>query len=210
MFVDLEDSDPRNDLNHARNAPPPLDSARPAGDSTGHPAYPLIDDDDPDPPEEEYADVPPIIEDGGYTYLSHRRHNRRGLTLFTSPRRAFWVIYLIVQFGPLFFGMFGAAVTGAWSFFGPIVGMGGMWIFPFWWVCRWFTWRMLVPLFVSSIRCPHCHEEYPAVSRWSCSCGYTDYRDRHILRFKCPKCRHGMQYLDCERCDATIILRGWF
>jgi len=71
----------------------------------------------------------------------------------------------------------------------------------------WFTNRVLLPLLIRSIRCPHCGEEYECVAQWRCSCGYQDHRERHLLRFKCPMCKKRLGWTECLRCRTTILIR---
>jgi hypothetical protein len=64
----------------------------------------------------------------------------------------------------------------------------------------------LVPLFVTTIKCPGCSEEMSTVGVWNCECGFKDHRETNILSKSCPKCGKGAGHLDCPRCDCTILL----
>ena len=66
--------------------------------------------------------------------------------------------------------------------------------------------RMITPLLIQTYTCPGCHEEYPSVNVWNCTCGFHDHKERHILRFKCPLCGKRFNRTDCLRCGATIRL----
>lgn len=65
---------------------------------------------------------------------------------------------------------------------------------------------ILVALFMARVICPGCYEELQTIDRWKCGCGYTDFRERHFARFVCPKCGGRIVYLNCPRCESTIIL----
>jgi len=85
---------------------------------------------------------------------------------------------------------------------GFVLGMGFLWLVCGRWVSRW-----LVPVFVSTLSCPGCHEELDAIGMWSCSCGFHDHRERHILSPRaCPLCEGKVGHVNCPRCDATILL----
>jgi len=66
--------------------------------------------------------------------------------------------------------------------------------------------RALVPLFVSRVVCPGCHEDIDCVGVWNCQCGFHDHKERHLLAKRCPKCGQGSGHLDCPRCGSTILL----
>lgn len=119
-------------------------------------------------------------------------------------RSTFRYIYWLTLFG-LWFG--GSIVFGLVRLT-PLEGIGvaaalswGVWLFAGRWIAAW-----LVPAFVSRIRCPGCREVIDAVGVWNCSCGYHDYKERHILAGRCPKCGEGTGHTQCPRCSATILL----
>lgn len=64
----------------------------------------------------------------------------------------------------------------------------------------------IVPLFLTTLKCPGCGEELSTVAVWNCSCGFHDHKERNILTKCCPKCGKRSGHLDCPRCDATILL----
>lgn len=64
----------------------------------------------------------------------------------------------------------------------------------------------LVPLFVTTFKCPGCGEEMNTIGVWNCACGFNDHRERNILTKRCPKCGKGASHLDCPRCNCTILL----
>lgn len=76
-----------------------------------------------------------------------------------------------------------------------------VWLIVGRWIARW-----LLPLVISTLRCPGCDEELDCVKVWNCGCGYHDHRERHVLGFACPKCGKTCGHVDCPRCDATILL----
>src|SRR5579862_5033481 len=59
-----------------------------------------------------------------------------------------------------------------------------------------------VPLLVSTILCPGCEEEIDPVDVWDCTCGFHDYRERHILAGYCPSCGKAAGHLNCSRCNC--------
>jgi hypothetical protein len=69
------------------------------------------------------------------------------------------------------------------------------------WIARW-----CVPLFVASITCGHCGDQSSVYGRWSCACGYRDFKERNILTFRCPLCGSIASHTSCARCDATILI----
>jgi|SRR5580704_10012790 hypothetical protein len=81
-------------------------------------------------------------------------------------------------------------------------------------VCSFFFWLILgrriafrlVPLFVSRVKCPGCHEEISSVSVWNCACGFNDHREQHLFSKRCPKCGRLASHIDCPRCSSTILL----
>jgi hypothetical protein len=65
---------------------------------------------------------------------------------------------------------------------------------------------LLLPLFITSLKCPGCQEEISPVGVWNCACGYHDHRERHILAGTCPKCGVRTGHIDCPRCSCTLLL----
>lgn len=120
-----------------------------------------------------------------------------------SPRTLTWVIWFILQFPVLLFILLPLAQK---SMNIAIVILTIAWFIPRLGICTRLTW-LIMTLFMKSFRCPHCDEEYEAVGRWGCSCGYVDHKERHIFAFKCPMCKSLLGHANCERCDATILLR---
>jgi hypothetical protein len=132
-----------------------------------------------------------------------------------SPRLMSYVVYYALWLGPflasalIFFlgvlitnrnrGMHGlAAATGGCCCLGHVWLLGG------WWIARLCTPFVMAALY-GSIRCPGCGEAHPAISRWSCGCGYKDHRDRNFFLFRCPKCGNRFGHFDCPVCDVTIL-----
>lgn len=120
-----------------------------------------------------------------------------------SPRTLTWVIWFILQFPVLLFILLPLAQK---SMNIAIVILTIAWFIPRLGICTRLTW-LIMTLFMKSFRCPHCDEEYEAVSRWGCSCGYVDHKDQHIYGFKCPQCKSVCGHYNCRRCEATILLR---
>lgn len=67
--------------------------------------------------------------------------------------------------------------------------------------------RRLTAVIGTSFECPGCHEVHEAVSRWGCTCGYQDYRERHFILMRCELCGARPGWSDCRRCGATIFLQ---
>lgn len=67
--------------------------------------------------------------------------------------------------------------------------------------------EFVASLVLGSFRCPGCHQDHEAVSRWQCGCGYVDHRERHILTMRCPLCKGRIGHVNCRYCDATIFVR---
>jgi hypothetical protein len=65
---------------------------------------------------------------------------------------------------------------------------------------------MLLPLLISTLKCPGCSEEISAIGKWNCGCGFHDYKERHVLAGACPKCGNRTGHLNCPRCDSTLLL----
>lgn len=76
-----------------------------------------------------------------------------------------------------------------------------LWLILGRWIAEW-----LVPFCVSTLSCPRCDEEVDCVNVWNCGCGYHDHRERHVLGRACPKCGQKTGYVNCPRCDATMLL----
>lgn len=141
-----------------------------------------------------YGSAPPKPSTG--SYLS-------GFLSSLSPRTLTWVIWFILQFPVLLFILLPLAQK---SMNIAIVILTIAWFIPRLGICTRLTW-LIMTLFMKSFRCPHCDEEYEAVSRWGCSCGYVDHKDQHIYGFKCPQCKSVCGHYNCRRCEATILLR---
>lgn len=73
------------------------------------------------------------------------------------------------------------------------------------WPARWITPLVLGALF-RSIRCPRCHEQYPAVNLWSCGCGYQPPSEKNVFLFRCKLCSASVGHIRCERCQTTIFI----
>jgi len=197
MFTDILSSAPP--VKPPTSTPPPKtkQTRRP---HTEHPPEPEFVENEP-------ADLPPLIIDNEHVGPV-RESTEHGPSLFNSPRQVFWVLYPFLQVGPLVLSFLHFTATngtgGIGSAFFALFSMA--WIFPCWGFCVRLTW-LVVPFLVSSFRCPHCHEEHEAVSRWKCSCGFCDHRERHALWFKCPLCKGVLGHFDCNKCGTTIRIR---
>lgn len=128
-------------------------------------------------------------------------------SLLGSPRAVHWGIYLTLQLGVPFWSLMLFEYAGeglkfllAFTFIIPILGFGWMWRLA----------AALTPLFVSHFLCPGCGERHEAVGLWQCSCGYVPHRESHVLSSKCPLCGNYIGRTNCQRCNATIMLRPRF
>lgn len=134
---------------------------------------------------------------------------RGGSELSSSPRLTFWLLYFGLHFVPPIVGI-GLFVlthnTSLAGLTGAIAGLTCVWLVFGFYPSRLLA-RFITPLIVTTFKCPGCAEQFPAVSRWTCGCGYTDHRERHALSFSCPKCSGVLGYVDCEQCGATMIIR---
>lgn len=173
-------------------------------DSPVLPRRPLVST-EPEPVFDESAAV--VYHQNAGKVQSQSSRGPRQITLFKSPRAVFLLIYFTLHGSPFLIYTF-LIFSGSRP---PAEVMG--------FVCPWTLFgfypsrriaRLLTPLLVSTFHCPHCHEEYEAVGRWTCGCGFTDHRERHVLRFRCPKCDGHLGYYNCDRCGSTIILRSRF
>jgi hypothetical protein len=93
---------------------------------------------------------------------------------------------------------------GDWGFCCPFICLGLPWYTLGHWPMRWLT-PLVVSMFITKLRCPGCHEVYSPVNQWNCSCGYHDFRIRNVFLFRCPKCRNRIGWMQCERCETTIM-----
>lgn len=126
-----------------------------------------------------------------------------------SPRGVHWTLWLLIRFG---YPLYGAVLYAKYAdtpqmaqhYFVSITGL--LWLLFGWPASNFIAWR-LTPLFVSHFHCPGCEEEYSVHGRWKCACGYTDHREQHVLRFRCPMCKSWIGHMACLRCESTIILR---
>lgn len=122
--------------------------------------------------------------------------------LLVSPRDIGWVVWLILQIGiPLTLHLIAKATNDmffnvvAIAFLIPRLNLASR------------ISNFIVPFLVSKFRCPGCQDDIECVNRWKCGCGYVDHRERHVLRFRCPKCSGLIGHTNCPRCDSTIFLR---
>ena len=164
------------------------------------------------PVDDGLPDLPTIVP-------TDRRRKRaiRSPKLAVSPRYLRYGIFYGIWIGPVAlwvaFIMLCFAVEGGRGDRGGILLAGTMttlcfglpWLLVAGWPA-YFATHYILATFVSAVRCPGCHEVHPLVSRWGCGCGFTDYRERHLYRFRCPKCGDRIGYLNCRRCEATILL----
>lgn len=113
----------------------------------------------------------------------------------------FWTPLLLLFLAMLAVTPSSTTGGGSQMWFGRFLIAGVVW---------WFAGRLiallLIPLLISQLKCPGCGEEISAVSRWDCSCGYHDHRERHVLAGTCPKCGNRTGHINCPRCDCTILL----
>ena len=138
---------------------------------------------------------------GGPSFFSlHPRLLRRAIFwgIWIGPAVA---LLLLLILGSIAQGDPTAAIMG---FICVLPVLGVPWLMVGGWISLWLT-PVLMSGLVRTVCCPHCHETYPLVCRWSCGCGYTDHRERHLYRFRCPKCNDRLGYYQCERCDATML-----
>jgi hypothetical protein len=147
-------------------------------------------------------------ENRPFTRLLSRRWGPRrkpawGVSMFRVSRMFFWTIRIAPLLAFLLLGTvaqilpspLGEGIAGFFAF--AFVG----WVFVGGYAALWLT-----PLFVSTISCPGCQEDIDPVDVWACGCGYKDHRERHVLSFKCPKCKNRIGHFDCPRCSATILI----
>lgn len=157
----------------------------------------------PDEPD----DLPQPIVYGSQPKSQTGSFRRGGGSL--QPRVVYRLIYWGLQVGypaaTFLLGLYLQSMGDTRRFM-PFLAFAILWFIFGWRFSHWIAFY-ITPLFVSSIRCPGCQEEYPAVAHHKCSCGFTDHRDRHVLSFKCPKCGSYFGHMNCARCDATILLR---
>lgn len=131
----------------------------------------------------------------------------RGLKIRNQARIAFFALWLgpyiiLATLASIYFKLTGADPPGS-DLLAPAVMVYTLFG---WWPLRRFVMPLLNPTLIPTFRCRGCKEVYEAVGRWTCSCGFTDYRERHVLNFRCPKCERQLGYTECQRCNATIIL----
>lgn len=139
--------------------------------------------------------------------------SRRGLFDFSrSSRTLWWTLYIFFYIGLpiLAWVMFVFSVNFSTSnedkiFFGILAGLACPWLSFGWFPSRYLASHVAAQL-ITHFQCPGCGEDHPARAQWKCSCGFSDYREMHGLLFRCPRCRKGMGYLDCERCGVTMII----
>ena len=164
------------------------------------------------PVDDELPDLPVIVP-------TDRRRKRaiRSPKLPVSPRYLHYGIFYGIWLGPvafwLAFIMLCLAVEGGHGDRAGILIAGTMttlcfglpWLLVGGWPASFAT-RYILAMLVPFVRCPGRHEVPPLVSRWGCSCGFTDFRERHLYLFRCRKCGERIGYLNCQRCQATILL----
>lgn len=108
----------------------------------------------------------------------------------SSPRLVWYASYWLLWLGPpvmscgLFVLSFG---TENMILTIPLGLLSWGWLLIGWRVSRFLA-DVVTSIFISTLCCPGCGEHHQAVSRWSCGCGYTDHRERHVMMFRCPKC----------------------
>jgi hypothetical protein len=130
---------------------------------------------------------------------------------YISPRFMRYFVYGGIWVGPfvpiVLLALTGLASQNADGILGGLcfgACFGVPWFFAAPWVAYFLTPWVLAAIY-SSVRCPHCGESHPLVSRWSCGCGYNDHCDRHVLLFRCPKCSSRIGSYNCSVCEATIL-----
>ncbi len=96
-------------------------------------------------------------------------------------------------------------ISAVLGFICVLAVLGLPWLLLGGWVARYAT-PLIMSGLVKATYCPHCHEAYELTSRWGCGCGYVDHRDRHFYMFRCPNCRSYLGSLQCQRCNATMLL----
>lgn len=117
-----------------------------------------------------------------------------------SARLTFWMLYGGVGALVGFLALLEHLITG--TTVRVMSAPAALWLLFGWWPVR-----LVLPLFLTSVSCPHCGEQYELVGRWSCSCGYTSNRESHLLRFTCPLCSKQIGWINCARCESTILIR---
>ncbi len=124
-----------------------------------------------------------------------------------DPRTLRLVSYFGIWLGPIVFVMSALVLDGA-----PVAGiiLTGIFLALPWFYLGRIIASLLTPRIlaaaVRTIRCPGCLEQVPGVSRWFCSCGYHDHRERTIFLFSCPQCSGRIGRTDCPQCESTILL----
>lgn len=191
-----ENGQPKSKPKKQPSAPPPLEP-----DFRQHDAPRL----EPEPEESRDQSVSPT----GVEYHHVSRQSAAPSFDFLSnlsPRRAAWIVWFILEVPVLLFVVLPLLHT-AYRITGieylPAIAVA--WIIPRYGLSAILTWLIMVQ-FMKSFQCPHCHEEFEAVGRWQCGCGFVDHKQRHFYSFKCPMCRARVGHTNCKRCDATIFL----
>lgn len=79
-----------------------------------------------------------------------------------------------------------------------------------WLIAMYFLAPRITPYLASlatrHVRCRRCRDLHDLIGVWSCSCGYHDYKPRHLLRFRCPLCKAMSGHISCPRCETTILV----
>lgn len=175
-----------------------------------------------------FAWVPPddvIVEAPSQTVAAHSEslpvisryddsHTELMEDMNSPPATSSWLIHIgprTLRYSIYFGGWLGPPLLlllpilwGEWGFCCPFIVIGLPWYALGHWPVRWLT-PLITSIFITKLRCACCHEVYSPVGRWTCGCGYTDYRERNVFEFKCPLCRQRMGRMQCLRCDATIL-----
>ena len=113
-------------------------------------------------------------------------------------RPARW-IYRAIYWGVFVLGMLTAARIGSQA----LIVLALVWLVP---RLGGSISHLITRFLVTTYSCPRCHETYPCVSIWKCSCGYQDHREKHVLGFTCPLCGAILGRTDCRRCGSTILI----
>ena len=143
-----------------------------------------------------------------FNYLStHRRLHRKAtfLGIWFGPVVAIVGLAVFMAVAAIISGNRTAAQEAASAAGAALACWSMPWILFGHWPARWFT-PLVLSWLACTACCPHCGEQYDLVDRWKCGCGYVDHRDRHFYRFHCPLCHKRLGHMNCQRCQATILL----
>ena len=70
---------------------------------------------------------------------------------------------------------------------------------------RWWLTRVVLSRLVKKLTCNHCGLAIDAVGRWKIG-QYHDPKERHVYRVKSPLDGKYLGWIDCPKCEATIVL----